>query len=175
MSLLEMMIALVLIGVLVGIGAISYASGEEERQLRKTASQIEAMSSRGHAMSVLHQKPFWLRIEENKLQLLGADVQKKIEVDEFNRPLEWSLEEEQETHEVIYEEFSTEVEISVRRWGTREDEWVQPRKNEFLTWQFQSTGLCEPLSIRIVKDDNWIIMHMHPLTARVEEEEMHIR
>ncbi len=169
-----MMIALVLIGVLVGIGAVSYASGEDERVLRKAASQIEAMSSRGHAMSVLHQKPFWLRFEENRLFLAGADVQKKLEHDEFNRPEEWRLEEEEETREVIYEEFAPGAEISVRRWGAGANDWVRPREDEFLVWQFQSSGLCEPLSIRIVKERNWIVLHMHPLTARVEEEEMYI-
>ena len=48
---------------------------------------------------------------------------------------------------------------------------AEPEEGESVVWQFQSTGLCEPISIRVAKAESYIIMHMNPLTARVDEEE----
>ena len=65
--------------------------------------------------------------------------------------------------------------VSIRRWGTREDAWLRPVEEEFAIWQFQSTGLCEPVSIKLETEKSWMILHMNPLTARVDEEEMEIQ
>ena len=176
MSLLELVIALSLIALLVGIGAISYASGGDERVMRQTAAQLESMSSRGHAMAVLHQKPFWLRLEEGKVLLVGADLDEShgMGVEEEDRHDFRNQREPQESREVVYDEYPLRTTLSLRRWGDASERWLRPEKSEFLTWQFQSTGLCEPVSLKIELGDNWIIMHMHPLTARVDEEEMYI-
>lgn len=172
-SLIEMVLALSLVALIVGIGAISYALGRDERVLRESATKIEAMSSRGHALAVLHQKPFWLRIEENRLVLAGPDTNPEPAFDDGDFSLE--LEEEEEQREVVYEEYSFPTKILFRRWGAPADDWQQPQNGERLFWHFQSTGLCEPVSFRIEMEESWIVMHMHPLTARVEEEETHIQ
>ena len=61
--------------------------------------------------------------------------------------------------------------MALRRWGTQEDAWIRPEEGESVIWQFQSTGLCEPVSIRVAGEDGFIVMHMNPLTARVDEDE----
>lgn len=163
--------------IVIGIGlAYNYDAGDKEI-LRKAAVTVERMASQGHAMAVLHQKPIWIRFEENKVILAGADVTSQP-VRDPNAPPEFLDEGELalETHEKIYDTFeSGEAIVSIRRWGTSEDSWVRPEKNESFVWQFQSTGLCEPISIRIATKDSWMILHMNPLTARVDEEEMEIK
>lgn len=175
-SLVELVIALILVALVVSIGAISFKGSETERIMNETAIQIESMSSRGHAMSVLHQKPFWLRFEENRIVLVGAALEQPQQVARDENEALWPGEEEEEAavREVVYDEYTTSAEISLRRWGAAEDGWITPKKDEFLFWQFQSTGLCEPVSIRLILDESWIILHMHPLTGRVEEEESSI-
>lgn len=168
------MIALSLVALIVSIGTISYASGRDERLLRETAIRIEAMSSRGHAMSILHQKPFWLRLEEGMIVLAGADVNPPPVEDE-DRLEAW--EEETLSSEVIYEDYVPDgsIAVSLRRWGAAPKDWSQPSEEETVEWQFQSTGLCEPVAIRIESGESYIVLYMHPLTARVEEEEMLIK
>ena len=77
--------------------------------------------------------------------------------------------------EVVYDEFQSDVLISLRRWAAPVDAWVIPEEDLTVTWNFQSTGLCEPVGIRLESGESWIEMHMHPLTARVEAEEMMIK
>lgn len=183
MTLLEVVIALSLVALIVGIGAIKYADGADERALRDAATKIEAMASRGHAMSILHQKPFWLRFEQGVVVLAGADVKAPPMEGELDSLLEEgsllddaeSLLEEGQSMEMIYDELPTEALVLVRRWGAPDDAWDEPDEDHDITWQFQSTGLCEPVSIRLESGESWIQMQMHPLTARVETEEMEIR
>jgi len=175
MTLLEVVIALSLVALIVGIGVLKYEDGSEERAIRQGASRIEAMASRAHAMSILHQKPFWLRFEEGRVVLAGADINTPAP-EEGDRPdFKWDQLEGLASQEVIYDEYATEALVSLHRWGTKSDEWLEPNEDQALTWQFQSTGLCEPVGIRLEVEDSWVIMRMHPLTARVEEEEMMIK
>ena len=172
-SLIEMVLALTLVMLIVGIGAIGYSNGRDERLLSEATSKIEAMSSRGHAMSILHQKAFWIRIDRNRITLFGADISPQASAnDEEEYSTDWD--EEGERSEVVYDEYSTEAQISLRRWGAGDDDWTVSDEDGEVAWHFQSTGVCEPVSIRVQKDASWIVMNMHPLTARVEEEEMSI-
>jgi hypothetical protein len=132
------------------------------------------MASRGHAMSVLHQKPFWLQVQQGKVTLMGAETRAPAAAEEFGRSQGNFGEEEQSAHVTVYDEYATEVEISIRRWGAKEDNWSVPEEDQILTWQFQPTGLCEPLAIRFAHKKNWVILHMHPLTARAVDEESNI-
>ena len=172
MTLLEVVIALSLVALIVGIGVIKYADGAEERTIRNGAMKIEAMASRGHAMAILHQKPFWLRFEPGRVILAGADLKEGREEEE---EFKWEVEEEDAPAEVIYDEFDTEALVLLQRWGAAKDDWQEPGEDNVVTWNFQSTGLCEPVGIRVEFEDSWIMMFMHPLTARVEDEERMIK
>ena len=174
MTLLEVVVAMSLLILLMGLGAISYASGHDERVLREATSSVEAMASRGHAMSVLHQKPFWVEIEAGRVRLVGADTY--APAGEDSEASEWSLfGEEEKSNVTVYEDFATDVQISIRRWGTPDEAWIYPEDGAVLTWHFQSTGLCEPLAIKFENDDDWVVLHMHPLTARAVDEDSHIQ
>ena len=41
-------------------------------------------------------------------------------------------------------------------------------------WIFQPTGLCEPLTVRIMEEEAWIEVRFDPLTAGIEEEGYYI-
>lgn len=157
------------------IGMIFYFNADDKNVLRKGAIAIESMSSRGHAMAVLHQKPFWLRFENGKVVLVGADV-RSAPIEDPDAPPAWLSEGVAEPlHETVYETYDGDAIISIRRWGARETDWIHPEEEEFVIWQFQSTGLCEPVSIKLETEKSWMILYMNPLTARVDEEEMEIQ
>ncbi|MCH2062662.1 MAG: type II secretion system GspH family protein [Roseibacillus sp.] len=172
LTLLETILAMVVILVVISVGVAYQFNSQDKELLRKASVKIEAMSSRGHAMSVLHQKPFWLRVEHDKVVLAGADVRSQDLVDPDALPELTEDGEFSESNEEIYDTLEAgEAVIEIRRWGTQDDAWIRPEEGESVVWQFQSTGLCEPISIRVAKAESYIIMHMNPLTARVDEEE----
>ena len=172
MTLLETILAMVIVLVVIGVGLAYQFTSNDKELLRKASIRIEAMSSRGHAMSVLHQKPFWIRIEHDKIVLAGADVRRQAPEDQVGISGLTEDEEFSESNEEIYDTLEAgETAIALRRWGTQDDAWIEPEEGESIVWQFQSTGLCEPVSIRVAREESYIIMHMNPLTARVDEEE----
>lgn len=46
----------------------------------------------------------------------------------------------------------------------------KPLRPDGQRWIFQPTGLCEPLTVRILEDEAWIEVRFDPLTAGIEEE-----
>ena len=174
-TLLECVLAMSLMMMIIGIGLIFYFNAGDKEILRRGAISIESMSSRAHAMSVMHQKPFWIRFEDDKVVLVGADIRSKPEIEPGGPPAWLEDGEEEETNETVYETWEGEAIVSIRRWGTRDNAWIRPEKGEFHIWHFQSTGLCEPISIKLETEKSWLILHMNPLTARIDDEEMEIQ
>jgi len=60
--------------------------------------------------------------------------------------------------------------VEVRRWGT--DNFIPIVEREEQTWIFDPNGLCEPVAVRISKDDgrNTITRVFHPLTGLAADE-----
>ena len=50
----------------------------------------------------------------------------------------------------------------------------KPLRPDGQRWIFQPTGLCEPLTVRIMEDEAWIEVRFDPLTAGIEEETFYI-
>ena len=50
----------------------------------------------------------------------------------------------------------------------------KPLRPDGKRWIFQPTGLCEPLTVRIMEDEAWIEVRFDPLTAGIEEESYYI-
>ena len=172
LTLLETILAMMVILLVIGVGVSFQIGSGTDEILRKASIRIEAMSSRGHAMSVLHQKPFWIRVEHDKVILAGADVRSRGPEDPTVVAGLTEDEDFSESNEEIYDTLdSGETVVALRRWGTQDDAWIEPEEGESIIWQFQSTGLCEPVSIRVATEDSYIIMHMNPLTARIDEEQ----
>jgi type II secretory pathway pseudopilin PulG len=50
----------------------------------------------------------------------------------------------------------------------------KPLRPDRQRWIFQPTGLCEPLTVRIMEEEAWIEVRFDPLTAGIEEESYYI-
>jgi hypothetical protein len=50
----------------------------------------------------------------------------------------------------------------------------KPLRPDGQRWIFQPTGLCEPLTVRIMEEEAWIEVRFDPLTAGIEEEGYYI-
>ncbi len=175
-TLLEMMITIGLIALLAGAAFVSYKPDSPSERMKKASIEIEAFGARGHTMSILHQKPFWLRFERHRVVLQGAELERvntaEVELERDHDAL--PLNEEEASLIIDYDtyEFPEEVEVFVRRWGAKESEWFHQEKKEdpVIFWNFEQTGLCEPISIRFEIGKSWVEIDMDPLTARISDE-----
>lgn len=160
MTLLEIVVALLLIGLLMSFGLVAYNSRANDQNLRMAVIEIEAMASRARTVSFLRQIPYRLSLSShNNIRLeepTGTDGYRMLD------------------------QVTTDgITLSLRRWGAKDDEWetfdIRDRgSKEPINWYFSPTGICEPISLRLVEGTNWVVLHMDPLTGRVQEEESHI-
>ncbi|MGJ8724364.1 MAG: pilus assembly FimT family protein [Roseibacillus sp.] len=178
-TLLEMMVTLGLIVLLLTFVFLAYRPDSNSEKMKKAVVQLEALSARGHTMAMLHQKPFWLRFERNRVLLQGAELT-SVDTsgldDEFGSTF---VEEEEEANQVQslivdYDsfEFPEGLELFVRRWGAAPQAWFHQEKPEdpVIFWNFEQGGLCEPVSFRMEIEKSWTELEMDPLTARVADE-----
>jgi len=176
-TLLEIMFTISLIAILVGVSVVSYRPDSPAKQMKKAVVQIEALSARAHTMGVLHQKPFWLRFEQDRVVLEGAQIESISTsvpgADSFSEELTRPFDDEA-SRTVEYDEFrfSAGMDVLIRRWGDAHNAWFHQQKPEdpVIYWRFGSSGLCEPLSIRLEIGESWTELEMDPLTARVADE-----
>lgn len=172
-TLLEVIVALVLMALLLAIALVSWTPDSSGERLQKTEVEVEALAARGLTMAVLHQMPFWLVIEKDRILLQGGEIaqERNNGAIDFN-----GLEEESigsVNAVVTYDQIDINCDLFVRRWGAREKEWGRQAdaQDEPIIWRFGSSGLCEPLSLRLELEDSWIELEMDPLTAMVSDKQ----
>ena len=171
------MVALVIIGLMFGLVFTYFNPDSDSDKMKKATVKLEALSARGHSMAMLHQKPFWLRFERNRVILQGAEL---ASVDTsgggFGDGAEGGRGDdgERRSNIVSYEtfDFPEGIDVFVRRWGAAQNEWFHQENKEdpVIFWNFTENGLCEPISLRLEIEKSWIELEMDPLTALVSDE-----
>lgn len=178
-SLLEVMVTLSMFGLLFALVFVSFNPDNSADKMTKAKVQLEALSARGHTMAMLHQKPFWLRFERNRVILQGGELAKvdtSAPSDEFGASFaeENAESNEEKTLIVDYDsfEFPEGLEVFVRRWGAGENEWFHQEKpkDPVIFWNFSENGLSEPISLRLEIEKSWMELEMDPLTALVSDQ-----
>lgn len=182
-TLLEVMVVLGLIALLISFVFVVYKPDSHSEQMQRVSVKLEALSARGHTMALLHQQPFWLRFERNRVTLQGGEISEvdtSSPVDEFASSFgEDGLEGVEERSPIVdYDsfDFPAGMEVLVRRWGAGSTEWFHQKKPEdpVIFWNFAENGLCEPLSLRLEIERSWVELEMDPLTARIADESSEI-
>lgn len=178
-TLLEMMVTLGLITLLISFVFVSFNPDSNSDKMKETSIQLEALAARGHTLAMLHQKPFWLRFERNRVVLEGAELT-SVDTSGSDGDFGESLDGDSEAGAreaapvVSYDsfDFPEGMEVYVRRWGAPPQAWFHQEKKEdpVIFWNFEEGGLCEPVSVKLEIDESWTELEMDPLTARIADE-----
>lgn len=173
------MVTLSLVALLISFVFVSYKPDSNSEKMKKAAIELEALSARGHTMAMLHQKPFWLRFERNRVLLQGPELE-SVDTSAASGVRDATFFEEAaeaaevESLVVDYDsfDFPEGLDVFVRRWGAAEQAWFRQEKKEdpVIFWNFEQSGLCEPVSLRMEIEESWTELEMDPLTARVADE-----
>ena len=157
LSLLEVVVALFLMGLLMTFGLVAFNGTDNDKELRKAVIEFETLSSRARSLSFLTQSP-------HRISICGPRTIKLEEPFGKNGSGKY----------VARDTFTSKASISLRRWGAKDADWLEyDQKNEEpnVYWYFSPTGLCEPVSVRLLDGNSWVVLHMDPLTGRIQEEE----
>lgn len=172
-TLLEMVIVLVIVAVTVG-GAVTFMiRSSDERQLLNTTEEIEVLAKRARTISILHQTPYAIEFRPGRVKLLPLA---EAGVDERTTALGRTIGGERVQQagpggrQPVREEIvlGGDQSMFIRRWNS---EAMLPMSDRIIhIWRFDPDGLCEPVTVRLVRGESWINSTFHPLTATVPED-----
>lgn len=168
-----MVIVLVIVAVTVG-GAVTFMiRSSDERQLLNTTEEIEVLAKRARTISILHQTPYAIEFRPGRVKLLPLA---EAGVDERTTALGRTIGGERVQQagpggrQPVREEIvlGGDQSMFIRRWNS---EAMLPMSDRIIhIWRFDPDGLCEPVTVRLVRGESWINSTFHPLTATVPED-----
>jgi len=172
-SLLEIVIALLLAGLIVGGGIAIMGQRSSEQRLVEVSGKLEDLARRARTIAVVQQTPYVVALTEKGF-FLHPWVEDNLDEAELAR-LDLQMAEDGvkrvpiRAAVLLDDEFTFEV----MRWGT--NRWSSLARGAREVWRFDPNGLCEPLTVKFEYPNGWIQQEYHPLNATVREEEMEAR
>jgi prepilin-type N-terminal cleavage/methylation domain-containing protein len=171
-TLIEIVMVLAIAAIIMGgaVGMMVFSS--DEHALRNASGEIEVLAKRARTIAMLHQTPYALEFREGVVRLLPLAQAGNIERRTAGgrrvggEPVEQAGEHQQYVLE-------GGMKVLVRRWDSLE--WLPAVKDSIHVWRFDPTGLCEPISVRLVLDKSWSEDTYHPLTASVRNSQLEAR
>lgn len=197
-TLVELVIAISVLGILTGIAVPAITSVQRERLAREPVNALLILAREVRLRAMKEQRPYQIvfdssgfkaarffqpygGIEEfETLRVKLEEAAREQEIIEASRArgidLNEGLQEPDLKREEIerglqfYEsvEFDPSLRVSLKLWD--EVDWISLSGGEFRRWIFQPSGMCEPMRIRVEADDSFFEIEFHPLTADVKSE-----
>lgn len=170
-TLLEMVIVLSIIAAVVALVVLDFRNIEAEQRLRESAGSVEALAKRARNIAVVQQRAYQLTIREGAISIAPQYQRNPGGVDGDDG--DDDMQPRARFEDVVdSQETDAEVTYEVKRWGS--DKWQVIGKDRQVVITIDPTGLVEPISIRCSVGKNWLVQELHPLTASIRDEEMHI-
>lgn len=161
-TLIEAALAVLIVTLVIGIG-LPFATGlSRERLLREPARELQTLALTARRRAVTTQRPVEILLEDRGWLLRDALTQEEIELSATDEP--------EEKTPITSFELPKDVSYVIRRW----DETKFSARAE-ARWRFLPTGLCEPVTVRLVRDEDFIEFTFNPLTAQPEDESFAFR
>jgi prepilin-type N-terminal cleavage/methylation domain-containing protein len=161
-TLMEMLVALAIIGLIMAGSMIAVGSLNDERNLRAPLNELRMMGKRAWARSMEEQRSWQIKLLADRFVL---EPKQPINVDDAKMFKEVDTQLKRGSGVDSYV-INPEIKMEVRHWG--ETEWHVARPD---AWVFEHSGLCEPINIRFSSEYATIIVSFDPLTAAVASEE----
>ena len=161
-TLMEMLVALAIVGIIISASVIGVGSLNDERNLRAPLNELRILGKRAWARSMEEQRAWQIKILPDRFVL---EPKQPVHADDLKMFKEVDAQMNRGTG-VDVVKIDPEVRIEVRHWG--EAEWHTPRPD---AWVFEHSGLCEPINIRFISSFATITVSFDPLTAAIASEE----
>lgn len=175
-TLLEIVIVISISAVILGgaVGLMVFSSGG--RDLKDASGEVELLAKRARTAAILFQTPYAVELRSGVIRLMplaeaGRQESKRRTAGghkiggETEAPAS-----DGDRYEYIFPE---NVSVFIRRWNS--NDWLPSGGDSIHIWRFDPNGLCEPLSMRYVRDNNWLEDTFNPLTGAIRETEYEIR
>jgi len=177
-TLIEIVVTLFIITLIIGAATMSLNSSGPKKDLLRPAVKMKVFARKALALArntqrphsiVMNQTGFILRETHMRQEDIDSSLDPKRE--EGGRRSDFKVDEEDEetggAAERVVESYELDegTELQVRRFN--EKDWSPAKNTE---WNFYTSGICDPIMIRIDTPQGFIEMEFNPLTAKVQLE-----
>jgi prepilin-type N-terminal cleavage/methylation domain-containing protein len=177
-TLLEMVFVLALIGIAMGGAIAFFVVSSSERQLKGAAKDVELLSQKARAVSLIQQIPYAITVSEGHLRMgplveAGFSERDVLEREAYENSMLQNGSARPKFSPVRMDLDLSKFAVSIRRWGG--SQYRPMRRADPEVWRFDPNGLCEPIGLRLEYVDGWIEMEFHPLSATIRDQSMEAR
>ena len=162
-TLIEILVSFFLLILIIGVGVLSISSISEEKSLVDPASKLKAMARKSLQMAITNRRSFAIAFGSGGFVLQSGAAPGEVGEEAMLSLL--PAEERAARREVEAYSFEDDMFLEIRRWGERN--FRAPERD---LWVFEPSGICEPLSVRLVNSYGVVEMEFNPLTAKVSDE-----
>ncbi len=141
-SLVEMMVAIFVGMLILGVAVLSIGAVNEEAGVRRVGAQLEASARVALQTSILKQRDHWIAFTAHDFTAGPSGKSYAL---------------------------PRGAQVEIRHWG--EKSWQAPASKNS-RWHFSHEGLCEPLQVRIIFGRATLEMQFDPLTGAVADESL---
>jgi hypothetical protein len=167
-TLIEILVGFCLLFLIIGVGVHSLSAQSSKKKLVEPANELQSLARRGMQMAITNRRPFVLTISENSVALQESRIRSGSSGSIFNDRPEPGVVDSFELPEFMR--------FLVRSWEDkyfRPPEEVRSDNEEVYRWVFESSGICEPLGIKLICEEEgsegMVTMEFNPLTAQIQE------
>ena len=161
-TLMEILVALAIVGLIAAGSMIAVGSLNDERDLRAPLNELRIMAKKSWARSMEEQRAWQIKLLPDRFVL---EPKQPIHADDLK--LFKDVDEQMKRGSGIDSYvIDPSIKMEVRHFG--ETEWHVARPD---AWVFEHSGLCEPINIRFISAFATITVSFDPLTAAVASEE----
>lgn len=169
-TLIEVMAALFIFSLIIGIAILSIRSVSAEQKMRDTTEVLKQYAKEARRLAIEEQRPWAVEFRPGRFMLtdmsMGGDAEEEssIRYTEDDEEEAAGVGKVERTHD-----FSAHANIGVQRFHEKDVRPIDKRVPEI--WRFEPSGLCEPIVIRFTNEDGFFEMEFNPLDAHVVREE----
>ncbi len=181
-TLIEIIVVIALIALVITMSVISLQPLNAERRVMEPAIKLKKYARDAHRLAMSKQRSYSIEMRDRYFVLRETHVREDA-MDE------WEQAKREQVLRSARDEFFEEEDIAaplqriIERYelpiGTdvQWKRWIDPNfvdiePEQAAEWQFDPSGICEPVGIRFTSEDGFIEMIFNPLTAKVEDERM---
>ena len=167
-TLIEILVGFCLLFLIIGVGAYSLSAQSAKKKIVEPATELQSLARRGMQMAITNRRPFVLAISENSIVLQESRIR--------SGSIGIIFDDGPEPGVIDSFELPEFMRFLVRSWEDkyfRPPEEVRSDDEEVYRWIFESSGICEPLGIKLICEEEgsegMLTMEFNPLTAQIQE------
>ena len=167
-TLIEILVGFCLLFLIIGVGAYSLSAQSAKKKIVEPATELQSLARRGMQMAITNRRPFVLAISENSIALQESRIR--------SGSIGIAFDDGPEPGVIDSFELPEFMRFLVRSWEDkyfRPPEEVRSDDEEVYRWIFESSGICEPLGIKLICEEEgsegMLTMEFNPLTAQIQE------